>query len=107
MLLCQEFSFVDQTDQLQRIRDRFETKFQQPLHIIEFSAGELPLSSVVSSYFFNSQLVTRPDGGMTIVSPLECQETLAAQQCIDRLIQEDNPVDQVQFLDLRLSLIHI
>lgn len=104
VLLCQEFSFVDQTDQLQRIRDRFETKFQQPLHIIEFSAGELPLSSVVSSYFFNSQLVTRPDGGMTIVSPLECQETLAAQQCIDRLIQEDNPVDQVQFLDLRQSM---
>ena len=104
VLLCQELSFVDQTNQLQKIRDRFHTKFQQPLHVIEFSAAELPLSSVVSSYFFNSQLVTRPDGKMTIVSPVECQETKSAQQCIDRLIQEDNPVDQVQFMDLRQSM---
>ena len=104
VLLCHEFSFVDQANQLQKIRDRFQTKFQQPLHVVEFRADELPLSVAVSSYLFNSQLVTRPDGGMTIISPLECKNTSAAQFCIDRLIREDNPVDQAQFVDLQQSM---
>ncbi|MCL4124276.1 UNVERIFIED_CONTAM: hypothetical protein GTU68_024472, partial [Idotea baltica] len=104
VLLCHEFSFVDQENQLQRIRDRFQTKFKQPLHVIEFNGAELPLFAAVSSYFFNSQLVTRPDGGMTIFSPLECEKIRSAQFCIDRLIQEDNPVDQAQFVDLGQSM---
>ena len=39
-----------------------------------------------------------------IFSPLECKNTRAAQLCIDRLIQEDNPVDQAQFVDLQQSM---
>ena len=104
VLLCHEFSFVDQANQLRRIRDRFQTNFQQPLHVIEFSGAELPLSCAVESYFFNSQLVTRPDGGMTMVAPLESKDIRSAHQSIDRLISEDNPVDQVQFFDLRQSM---
>ena len=104
VLLCHEFSFVDQANQLKKIRDRFQKNFQQPLHVIEFSAAELPLSCAVESYFFNSQLVTRPDGGMTMVAPLESQDIRSAQQSIDRLVQEDNPIDQVQFFDLRQSM---
>ena len=104
VLLCHEFAFVDQTNQLQRIRDRFQNNFQQPLHLIEFSSAELPLSCAVESYFFNSQLVTRPDGGMTMVAPLESKDIRSAQQSIDRLIEENNPVDQVQFVDLRQSM---
>lgn len=104
VLLCHEYSFVDQANQLQRIRDRFQSKFQQPLHVIEFSSGELPIFQAVSSYLFNSQLVTRPDGGMTMVAPLESKNTRSAQYCIDRLIAEANPVDQVQFVDLQQSM---
>ena len=104
VLLCHEFSFVDQANQLQRICDRFQNNFQQPLHVIEFSSAELPLSSAVESYFFNSQLVTRPDGGMTMVAPLESKNIRSAQQSIHRLIAEDNPVDQVHFFDLRQSM---
>ena len=104
VLLCHEFAFVDQTNQLEKIRNRFQSNFQQPLHVIEFSGAELPLSYAVESYFFNSQLVTRPDGGMTMVAPLESKNIRSAQQCIDRLIQEDNPVDQIQFVDLRQSM---
>ena len=104
VLLCHEFSFVDQTNQLERIRDRFQSLFQQPLHVIEFSGAELPLSCAVESYFFNSQLVTRPDGGMTMVAPTESKNIRSAQQSVDRLISEDNPVDQIQFVDLRQSM---
>ncbi len=104
VLLCHEYSFVDQTDQLQKIRDQFQTKFKQPLHVVEFNSGELPLPVAVTSYLFNSQLVTRPDNGMTIFSPLECKKDRSALFCLDRLIQADNPVDQVQFIDLQQSM---
>ena len=104
VLLCHEFSFVDQANQLQRIQDRFQNNFQQPLHVIEFSGAELPLFCAVESYFFNSQLVTRPDGGMTFNAPLECKNIRSAQQSTDRLIAENNPIDQIQFVDLRQSM---
>ena len=104
VLLCHEFAFVDQANQLQRICERFQSNFQRRLHVVEFSGAELPLSCAVESYFFNSQLVTRPDGGMTMVAPLESKNIRSAQQSIDRLISEDNPVDQVQFVDLRQSM---
>lgn len=104
VLLCHEFSFCDQKEQLKKIADKYRSQFQQPLHVVEFCGAELPLANAVSSYFFNSQLVTRPDGGMTMLSPLECKKIRSAQQSIDRLIAEDNPVDQVQFMDLRQSM---
>ena len=104
VLLCHEFAFVDQANQLQRIRGRFKRNFEHPLHVVEFSGAELPLFCAVESYFFNSQLVTRPDGGMTMVAPLESKNNRSAQQCIDRLIAEENPVDQIQFVDLRQSM---
>ena len=104
VLLCHEFSFVDRSNQLDRIRDRFQDLFEQHLHIIEFLDADLPLQSAVESYFFNSQLITRPDGGMTMVAPLESQNLPEAQQSIDRLIRDNNPVDQVQFFDLRQSM---
>ena len=39
-----------------------------------------------------------------MVAPLESKNIRSAQQSIDRLISEDNPVDQVQFFDLRQSM---
>lgn len=104
VLLCHELSFLDQANVLQQVRERFQQQCDQPLFIVEFSQSELSLSDAVQSYLFNSQLVTRPDGGMTLVCPSECERVAAAKRCTERLLREDNPVDQVLFLDLRQSM---
>jgi succinylarginine dihydrolase len=104
VLLCHEMSFVDQVEKLQQIKLAFEQLYDQPLFIVEFSSNEISLKDAVASYLFNSQLVTRPDGGITVICPLECESIPAAKNCVQRLIEDTNPVDKVEFLDLRQSM---
>lgn len=104
VLLCHECAFVDQTRRLTELRSLFGSKFDAQLYVIEFSNAELPLADAVRSYLFNSQLVTRPDGNMTLICPIECSEIESARRCTERILQEPNPVDDVRFLNLRQSM---
>lgn len=104
VLLAHQQAFVDQAESLSKLRRAFEQNFDSQLHVVEFLNDEISLTDTVNSYLFNSQLLTRPDGGMTLVCPRDCQETPAAIACTKRLVSEDNPVDQVEFSELRQSM---
>ena len=104
VLLCHELAFMDQANQISKLKQQFESTYDSPLFVVQFSSEEIELSDAVSSYLFNSQLVTRPDGNMTLICPLECQENPSALACTQRIVAESNPVDQVVFLDLRQSM---
>ena len=104
VLLCHEMAFTDQAKTIERLKQQFQKTFRTELHVVEFSNSEISIADVVSSYLFNSQLLTRPGGKMTLVCPIEVQENDAARRCTERLINEENPVDNVSFLDLRQSM---
>lgn len=103
-LLCHERAFVDQSAALQRLSAQVERVTGQPLTLIEIATEELSLADAVASYFFNSQLVTRPDGKMTLVCPIECEEVASARRCTEQILAGENMIDQVLFLDLRQSM---
>lgn len=65
--------------------------------------ADLTLAEAVATYFFNSQLLTLPDGGMEVVAPSECGEHARARTCFDRLIH-DGHVRAVHYLDVRESM---
>ena len=69
-----------------------------------FSEQDLPLKEAVSSYLFNSQLISRESGDMTLVCPLEVKQVQNAFRCTQRILDADNPVTAVEFLDLRQSM---
>ncbi|MFK7769667.1 MAG: N-succinylarginine dihydrolase [Mariniblastus sp.] len=104
VLLCHELAFVNQNLQLQSLADAFHNRFEQLLWIVEFSQNEIDISDAVSSYLFNSQLVTKPDGNMALICPTNCRENPSAYQCTQRLLQEENPIDQIEFFDLNQSM---
>lgn len=62
------------------------------------------LDRAVSSYLFNSQIVTRPDGGMTLVAPAEAREDPMVWAEVERVLAGNNPVDQALVVDLRESM---
>jgi succinylarginine dihydrolase len=66
--------------------------------------ADLPIAEAVSSYLFNSQLITRPDGGMTIVAPAECGEIASARRALDRITDGTTPVDSILLMDVRESM---
>jgi succinylarginine dihydrolase len=104
VLLCHELAFFNQQSQTDAIRSLFEQEFGSPFYLVQFPDSEIGLEDTVASYLFNSQLVTRADGNMTLICPIECQENEVAHRCTERILGEDNPVDEVAFLELRQSM---
>ncbi|EAR07854.1 N-succinylarginine dihydrolase [Reinekea blandensis] len=67
--------------------------------------AEVSVHDAVRSYLFNSQLLSQPDGSMTLIVPGECREIPAVSDYLDRLIgMTDNPINEVQVFDLKQSM---
>ena len=104
VLLCHELSFVNQSELLEQTRRVFESQCSDELHICELKQSDISMEDCVSSYLFNSQILTRPDGKMTLICPTESSETESAKRCTEKIVTEVDPIDEVIFLDLRQSM---
>ena len=104
VLLTHESAFADRDQALSGLTSAYQTQFDQELFVVELKNEELPIQDAVSSYLFNSQLLSRPNGGMTLLCPNEVLENTAARKCTDRILSESNPIDAVEFMDLRQSM---
>jgi succinylarginine dihydrolase len=62
------------------------------------------LAEAISSYLFNSQLVTRPDGRMALVLPAEARETPAVWRQVEAILAADNPIAEAVVVDVRESM---
>jgi succinylarginine dihydrolase len=71
---------------------------------VEVSAADVPLEDAVRSYLFNAQLVTPPDGEMTLVAPMECRETRSVWQWLERHLAGNGPIRRVELVDVRQSM---
>ncbi len=73
--------------------------------LLEVAESEVPLADAISSYLFNSQLVSQPDGTMILIAPVEVTETESTRRFLDGVIaDEDHPIAAVSTLDLRESM---
>lgn len=76
-----------------------------PLIAIRITEKELSLNDAVKSYFFNSQLLSLPSGGMCLLAPAECEELEPARKMMERLQQSpENHIREVRYLDIRESM---
>ena len=64
----------------------------------------LPIKDAVSSYLFNSQLLTKADMSMMLFAPLESQNNPHAQRAMSEIIQKENPINEVVYFDLSESM---
>ena len=75
------------------------------MRIVEVSEHDVPLVDAISSYLFNSQLVTLPDGSMTLIAPIEVAETATTSTYLERAIADPtHPIGSAHTLDLRESM---
>jgi succinylarginine dihydrolase len=98
VLLYHEAAYAD-PDPWRRI-----TQAAPQLKGVVLPAAQMPLADAVSSYVFNSQLVTLPDGTMTLVAPSECMDYPSVQDYIDSIVGSDGPIRSVQYVDVRQSM---
>ncbi|HEY3593750.1 MAG TPA: N-succinylarginine dihydrolase, partial [Polyangiaceae bacterium] len=74
------------------------------LSLVVASQSELPVEGAVGSYAFNSQLLTLDDGSMILLAPSESRDHARARAFLQRVVDSDNPVKRVEYLDLRQSM---
>jgi succinylarginine dihydrolase len=72
--------------------------------LVEVPDAEVPLADAVRSYLFNAQLVTPPDGAMTLVAPTECRDTPSVAAWIERHLASNGAIRRVEFVDVRQSM---
>ena len=99
-LMLHEEAFVAFEPLLQTLRARLG----EGLKVVMASSRELPISEAVFGYPFNSQVLTLPDGTMCIVAPVESRQRPRPRAFLERVLAEDNRVQQIHYLDVRQSM---
>jgi len=99
VLFTHELAFADRDG----LFDQLESRMPD-VEIVEVPAGEVPIGDAIRSYLFNSQLVTPPDGAMTLVAPTECRETPSVAAWIERHLASNGAIRRVEFVDVRQSM---
>ncbi|WP_240455683.1 N-succinylarginine dihydrolase [Halomonas faecis] len=101
VLLYHEMAFLDE----QAVLDELRGKLVTPLIPLRVPAEAVSLEDAVGSYLFNSQLLSNPDGSMTLVVPGECQENERVWRTLqDHLLAGANPIAEVVVKDVKQSM---
>ncbi len=101
LLFCHEQAFLNQANVYKQLKDAYgHTDF----HIVEVPSSKVSVQQAVSSYLFNSQLLSMPDGSTVIVVPSECQKDAGVWNYMQEVIAGENPISEIKVFDLRQSM---
>ena len=102
-LFCHQRAFVDQSAVYDQLGAQL-SKAGAQLNVIEVPDARVSVADAVTSYLFNSQLLTRPDGRDVLVVPQECRENPRVAAYLDDLVVNAGPIDEVLVFELRESM---
>jgi succinylarginine dihydrolase len=73
--------------------------------LIQVPENRVSLKEAISTYLFNGQLVTLPEGLLSLIAPVECRESQTVHGFIQELLSRaDTPIRSVHFVDVRQSM---
>jgi succinylarginine dihydrolase len=103
VLLVHRLAFAD-ANAIDQIRLKCVDLLGREPWIFVAEENELSLADAVSTYLFNSQIVTLPDQSMSLIAPLECRDHNGVQRFLSRVLAAGSPVQSVHYVDLRQSM---
>ena len=77
---------------------------QTALVPIQVPGEQVTVQDAVDSYLFNSQLLSIDDEKMLLVVPQECAENVRVKCYLDNLLEQNTPIESVQYFDLKQSM---
>jgi succinylarginine dihydrolase len=101
-----EKSFFKNSETIQNISNEYKKITNKDLILLEVKEKELSLNNAVSSYLFNSQILS-PEGkeGMILFAPKECERFEKVRKYINKIILDPaNPLTEVIYFDLNESM---
>ncbi|MFC3395354.1 N-succinylarginine dihydrolase [Brenneria rubrifaciens] len=103
VLFHHQQAFLHQHRALDEIRGKM-AQLEQTLVAIEVPDSRVSVDDAVATYLFNSQILTRPDGGMTMVVPEESRQHDAVWGYLSEMVASGGPIDDIKVFDLRESM---
>ena len=99
VLFAHELAFADRNEVL-----AFCEKRLPGFELVEVPSADVPIDDAITSYLFNAQLVTPPDGEMTLVVPTEARETATVWAWLSNHVSGNGPIRRVEVVDVRQSM---
>jgi succinylarginine dihydrolase len=103
VLFYHQQAFVNEAGSLDRLRQAMDAVHAE-LCTVRVDTAEVSVTDAVSSYLFNSQLLSKDNGRMALVIPQECQENEAVARYLKNMIAGGGPIDELLTFDLRQSM---
>ncbi|MFD2165865.1 N-succinylarginine dihydrolase [Thalassotalea euphylliae] len=101
VLFFHEQAFLDTQNFLDEVRSKFgESEF----HAIEVKSSQVSVEDCVNTYLFNTQIITLPNGEMSIIAPMHCYENAAVKAYLDELVTLNTPIKHVKYYDVNESM---
>lgn len=99
VLFAHEQAFADRSGFYADLRS-----LSPDVQIIEVPASAVSLEDAISSYLFNAQLVTLPDGGMALILPTEAQDNVRVWSWLNAMVAGNGPIRTLIPVDVRQSM---
>ncbi len=106
LLIHHELAFHDCESALHQMSQRYQQRRRRPLRHVIVTSEMLSLDEAVSTYLFNSQIVSHRDSSKrpVIICPSQVQQNVRARELIDRWCGREHVFSQVHFVDLSQSM---
>lgn len=100
-----EDAFAQEKKVLEELVQKFEQTTSSSLVRIRVSRNDVSLDEAVSTYLFNSQLLTLPDGSMAMIAPSECEKNARVSTVLKAIIEDPKiPIASIHYLNLHESM---
>jgi succinylarginine dihydrolase len=100
-----EQSFLEHDAVSAELKRKFVKVCGQELQLIRVPASAVSLQDAVSSYLFNSQLISLPHGGMALILPEECRTNSRVATYLGELLSSRNDlIREAIYFDLKQSM---
>ena len=104
-VLIHEKAFLDQSQIMEELQRKVIDVCDTELAVIEVKENQVSLEQAVKSYLFNSQIVSLPDGSMSLIAPTICQHFESVMRFFKELLdRQDNPISTIHYVDLTQSM---
>lgn len=97
-------AFQDTEVVVAKLRETFARLFKVDLAVLTVRQEDLSLEEAVSTYLFNSQLVTLPDGTNHLLAPVECEGSEKVTAVLKGMSGGKNSIAQIHYVDVRQSM---
>jgi len=103
VLFYHQHAFLDEDRMLADLR-RALSDVETDLCALRVNDDHVSVADAVSTYLFNSQILTKQNGKMALLVPQECQENQGVSMYLQQLLASGSPIDELICLNLSQSM---